>query len=1052
MPGSLHSQDQRGLRRIPLQIALPAGLALALFVAAVFFVVLPDLEKNSMEFERERLRGLGDTAWTALSHFDAAVRAGRMDQPQAITQAKALLRSLRYGPDGKDYFWINDLHPTMIAHPYRPDLEGRDVTNFTDPHGKRLFIDATKIARSQGAGFFTYSWQWKDDATRVVPKLSYVRLFEPWGWVVGTGVYLDDVRGKLAAARAKLLIMAGVIFAVVTLPVLLLITRAVSAERRRQQLFLALRDREEQYRALSDNISMGVIKLGLDKKIQALNAQMKTWFPNATSGVFCYDVLVHPKVEHGADACVSCPAANAFADGQVHEAVRTIHVDGDERIFRVVASPVRDAEDNIASVIELLDDVTDQKLAEEALKQAHEDYRSIFDNAVEGIFQTTPAGAYVRINPALAHIYGFDSPEQCICEIQDIQRQLYLDPARREEFVRAMDEQGEVRDFESQVYRKDGSIIWISENARAVRDEAGRTLFYEGRVVDITQRKVAEAASRENQAYFLQLFANSPQAIALIDTFGKLVDVNTGYETLFGHTAAEVRGKYNRNVVVPEDLMSEAESFYKNVTGGLSLSKETICMHKDGRRIPVSMHGYPVTIDGDIHGIFYVYTDISERKAFEEQLSHQAFHDSLTALPNRALFMERLSRAVSRAKRRDDYNFAVLLLDLDKFKKINDSLGHQAGDELLISIAHRIKPYLRNVDTLARLGGDEFAIILEEFSAPREVIHIANRIQALMQQPFVLKGKEVFSSCSIGIVLDTKSYIDAADLLRDADIAMYRSKEQHRGRMVFNRKMHDRVLHNITLENELRLALANNELELYYQPIVAVNSQRIMGFEALVRWNHPTRGLLPPNRFIPIAEESGLIIPLGQWGLRQACVQLVEWLALVPENTSLTMNVNLSPKQFLQGDLVEFVRQVIQETGIPPAALRLEITENVIMHDAELAVEKLTRLKKLGVNIAIDDFGTGYSSLSYLQRFPIDCLKIDRSFISGPDTGENDEIVRAIVALAQNLGLGVVAEGVETETQLSLLRDLSCENAQGFMFSRPVSKLDAEDILKIHFA
>jgi Amt family ammonium transporter len=1044
-----NAHEYSSLRRIPAQIALPAVLALLLFVGAVFFVVIPDLEHNARQFERQKLQELGDAACGMLAHFENEAQAGRLSQEQARREALAMLRGLRYGTDGKDYFWISDLKGVLLMHPHHPQLEGRIAAENMDEGAKRILSETASLVTAQGRGFIEYRWQGRDDPSRIASKMAYVRLFEPWGWALGAGEHQDEARLRVTQSRNKLLLVAAAIFAAVTLPVVLIILRALISERKREQTYAALQTREAQHRALVDNIALGVAMLDREGRILAANATLQAWFPEAAPGGGVWRELLEARSL--APLGPSSSVQDALASGQVRERTLRLRVAEQERIFHSIASPVREADDAISSIIVMLDDVTERYAAQEALNKAHEAYRSIFDNAVEGIFQTTPEGRYIRINPTLARIYGYGSVEECMASIQDISRQLYVKASRRDDFIRMMNADGEVWDFESQVFRKDGDTIWISENARLVRDEDGKPLYYEGRVVDISQRKEAEAALREKQVYFRQLFVNSPQAIALIDANGKIVDVNKGYELLFGQEASEVKGKYNRFIVTPEELMHEAESFYKAVTSGLAISKETIRKHKDGRRIPVSMHGYPVDIDGEVHGIFYVYTDISERKAFEEQLSHQAFHDPLTGLPNRALFIERLSRAVKRANRRDDYHFAILLLDLDKFKKINDTLGHQIGDELLVAIGRRIQPYLRSVDTLARLGGDEFAIILEEFGAPREVIHVANRIQALMQQPFILKGKQVFTACSIGIVLDTKGYKDPEDLLRDADIAMYRSKEQHRGRMVFNRKMHDQIVHNVTLENELRLAIANNELELYYQPIVSVASNHIEGFEALARWVHPTRGLLSPNRFIPIAEESGLIVPLGQWVLRQALGQLKSWLAVVGEESGLTMHVNLSPKQFLQNDLVEFVRQTLKEFGVPAHLLKLEITENVIMHDAELAVEKLTRLRKIGVTIAIDDFGTGYSSLSYLQRFPIDCLKIDRSFISGEDAGEKNEIVRAIVSLAQNLGLGVVAEGVETESQLSLLRDMNCNNAQGFMFSRPVRKDEAEVILKSHF-
>ena len=445
-------------------------------------------------------------------------------------------------------------------------------------------------------------------------------------------------------------------------------------------------------------------------------------------------------------------------------------------------------------------------------------------------------------------------------------------------------------------------------------------------------------------------------------------------------------------------------------------------------------------IGGTFEGVYFVYEDITERKSFEAQLTHQAFHDSLTGLPNRSLFLERLGRAIERGKRRPGYQFAVLLLDLDRFKRINDSLGHLAGDLLLKGIARRLEACLRSVDTVARLGGDEFAVLLEEFGSAREVIQVTDRIREVLDRPFQLTGgNEVYCEASIGIVLKTQRYTSAEEILRDSDIAMYRSKESGKDRLAFTRKMHEMAVENLRMENELRQGLKNGDLTLHYQPVVGVSDGRLLGFEALVRWRHPQLGMILPARFIPLAEETGLIVPLGEWVINQALRQLRQWRKEVADTGHLFLSVNISSKQFRQPDLVDSIRRGLIGHHVDPSLLKLEITESVIMRDAKSSVEKLSKLKSLGVELLVDDFGTGYSSLSYLQRFPISGLKIDRSFISGEgDERENMEIVRTVIALAGNLGLAVVAEGVETEGQLEMLRTLGCGSAQGYYFSRPL--------------
>ncbi len=596
--------------------------------------------------------------------------------------------------------------------------------------------------------------------------------------------------------------------------------------------------------------------------------------------------------------------------------------------------------------------------------------------------------------------------------------------------------------------RRDGASFPME--AVIAEASAGDRRFYVGTFRDLTERKQARAVISKQKAYFTQLFESSPQAIVMLDAEGRIQAANREFTALFGYDAGESQGRRNRDLVVPEDRQTEADAFNQAIFGGRSIQKESARRHKSGRLIPVSILGYPIDVDGRIEGIFYIYEDISERKAFEAQLHEKAFYDYLTGIPNRILFMERLERAIERAKRRDDYAFALMLLDIDRFKWVNDSLGHLAGDDLLIQAARRFCDCIRSVDTVARLGGDEYAVLIEEINGNREVIRIARRLQEAAREPFIIQGQVAHLSSSIGIVLKTRGYRKADDILRDADIAMYRAKELGKARFkVFSRKMHDVVFERLKIENELREAIDGEQLTLYYQPIVSVKERRLDGFEALVRWNHPVDGVVNPVKFIPIAEETGLILPLGRWVIERACRDLAAWRRLDPEIERLQVSVNISAKQFLQRDLSDFIVETLEKADLPPSALRVELTETVIMEHANTAVEQLRRLKRIGVKVAIDDFGTGYSSLSYLQRFPIDCLKIDRSFIEGLGlVEENTEIVKTILSLARNLGIGVVAEGVEEESQLARLQELSCDDAQGFLFSKPVAEDGVMELIR----
>jgi diguanylate cyclase (GGDEF)-like protein len=438
--------------------------------------------------------------------------------------------------------------------------------------------------------------------------------------------------------------------------------------------------------------------------------------------------------------------------------------------------------------------------------------------------------------------------------------------------------------------------------------------------------------------------------------------------------------------------------------------------------------------------------------------------DPLTSLPNRLLFLDRLGRLMRHLKRHPDRMFAVLFLDLDGFKTINDSMGHFVGDQLLLGVSKRLEQCLRGSDTvarlteqtftLARMGGDEFTVLLDDIKEPGDANRAAERIMKALAAPFVVGNKEVFTSTSIGIALSNPSYQHAEELIRDADTAMYRAKSLGKSRFeVFDADMRAIVMARLELETDLRHALGRGELRNYYQPIVALESGEIMGFESLMRWEHPTRGMLSPDKFISLAEDTGLIRELGWWGLSEACRRLKAWKANLPADRDLFMSVNLSMKQFVQAKLVENIAAMLQELQLSPTNLKLEITESAVMEDPIAAVEMLQQMKDLGIRLAIDDFGTGYSSLSYLHRFPLDMLKIDRSFISGISETVNEmEIARTIMPLARNLRLDVVAEGVETAEQVVELKKLKCKYAQGFYFSKPLSPDEAEALMTEHAA
>ena len=558
-------------------------------------------------------------------------------------------------------------------------------------------------------------------------------------------------------------------------------------------------------------------------------------------------------------------------------------------------------------------------------------------------------------------------------------------------------------------------------------------------------------ALRESEERFRSAFDNATIGMGVVALDGRWLQVNRSLCEIIGYDERELLESEVRRVTHREDLVTLEEQMQRFTAGAISSHQgELRYGHKSGKEVWAHL-GMSLVRDGEsrpLHLIFQIQ-DITDRKRAEEQLLHDAFHDALTGLPNRALFMDHVKMAIQRSRRSGDRLFAALFLDLDRFKIINDSLGHMVGDQLLVGIAHRLEACLRPGDTVARLGGDEFTILLEDLASTDDAIEVARRVQEAVTQPFNIGGHEVFTTASIGIALSNTGYERAEDLLRDADTAMYRAKMEGKKRhVVFDKAMHDRAMELLQTETDLRRALTRQEFFLNYQPIVDLETGRVASFEALVRWRHPERGLVGPSDFIPVAEETGLIVPLGLWVLNEACQQMREWQRLGLADESVTMSVNLSSRQFSQADLIERISSALRESGLKAGNLKLEITESMVMENIDTAIDMLMQLRGLGVGLSIDDFGTGYSSLSYLHRFPIDTLKIDRSFVTQmTDNSENAEIVRTIVTLARSLDMAVVAEGVETADQLRQLGDLGCDYGQGYLFSRPVGAGQAAELL-----
>ena len=551
---------------------------------------------------------------------------------------------------------------------------------------------------------------------------------------------------------------------------------------------------------------------------------------------------------------------------------------------------------------------------------------------------------------------------------------------------------------------------------------------------------------RESEIKYRTIFENTGAATIIIEKNMLISIANSVFVNFSGFSRGEIEFKKS----FFDFLDDKSHRTILDCEGILCTEKNLECKFLDRKRnqkdILVTIAAIPGT-DNSVASL----TDITELKKAECQITHQAFHDSLTNLPNRTLFREHVNMAMKRGKRRRDYHFAILYLDIDRFKLVNDSLGHRVGDSLLIAFAARIRKSLRDVDTLARLGGDEFVILLEDIEEPNYARIVAERLQHELKRPFLLDGKEVYAPASFGVVYNTKDYDQPEDIIRDADSAMYHAKEKGRAQYkVFDKKLHEKAIYLLQRETDLRKAIRRNEFETHYQPIVALKTRSVVGFEALLRWNHPKLGLIYPGSFISIAEETGLIIPITRLMIEQACRDFKIWQEKIRHVQKLTINVNISSRHFLQPSLLSDVKDILNKIELSPDHLNLEITETALMEDVEDTIQLVHRIRNYGLQIVIDDFGTGYSSLGYLQRLPIDTLKVDRSFVSRIHDGSdgNINIVEAIISLAHRLAMVVVAEGVETFEQYAMLLDMKCQFGQGYLFSSPLTKRKVDELIQ----
>ena len=813
----------------------------------------------------------------------------------------------------------------------------------------------------------------------------------------------------------------------------------------RQRIETRLRESEERYRYLAEAVPQQVWTALPDGRINYGNQRTIEYFGKQTQPELFdaqWTKIIHPE---------DLPATitrwkQALETGERYETeFRLLRNDGEYRWHLTQASPMRHETGEIIKWFGTNTDVHDRKTAEKTARETAE-YRNLFQNANDAILILEPeTEVVIEVNEKACEIYGVERGDFIGKSIKEISQ----DVTKGESELRQLIDKGTNQSFETVQYHSDGTPINLFINSTIIDYRGRKAVLSINR--DVTERKKTQEALEESHQRYRQLFDSNPHPVWVYDLETlRFLAINEETVRCYGYSPEEFEQLTIKDLRPPEDvplLLERVNQIQLLETAVTRLSRH---QKSDGTIIDVEIASQPITFGGR-RARLVLATDVTTRKRAEEQLLHNALHDALTGLPNRALFLEHLRHAIERNGMRGEKNFAVLFLDFDQFKIINDSLGHMEGDNLLRSIARRLADSLRPGDIVARLGGDEFTILLDDLGKSGDVTRIVERIQNDLKLPFTLRGSQVFIGASIGIALSDGNYTKPEIMLRDADIAMYRAKSGGKSRyQIFNQKMHEQASSRLQLETDLRQALEREEFRVYYQPIINLQTGKIKGFESLVRWQHPTRGLVSPLEFIPVAEETGLIIPLGEWILRQSCRQLRQWQTKL--NPSLTMSVNLSCKQFMQTDLVERVVKILAETRIESDSLRLEITESHLMEDSEAAIAVMNRLCALDIKLSIDDFGTGYSSLSYLHRLPVNYLKIDRSFVSRMQiNSDNREIVRTIILLAKNLNLEVIAEGIETEEQADYLKNLDCDFGQGYLFSKPVESQQAGALIADNF-
>jgi diguanylate cyclase (GGDEF)-like protein/PAS domain S-box-containing protein len=840
-------------------------------------------------------------------------------------------------------------------------------------------------------------------------------------WVRDRGCLIKDANGELLCREG----------------VILDITDRARAEE-------ALRISEERYRALFENANDIIYVHDLSGNYISMN--------KAAERVFGYDrgealqlnmsQIVIP--EHLDLARTKLEEKLLGTTKQTAYELDCVRKDGSRLTLEVNSSVIE--ENGVPVAVQgIARDVTERKQAEESMRESENRYRDLFENANDLIYTHDLQGNFTSLNRTGERITGYTREEALTMNIAQVVAPGSLAAARAMTAKKLNEDVATT--YEIDILAKDGRVVSLELSTRLIY-EKGVPVAVQGIGRDITERRRQGELLKESEQRFRQLGEGISHQVWTAEPDGTLDYVNGRTTEYFALSSEELIGAGWQSVIHPDDLDECLRRWTRSILTGDFYEMEFRLRRHDGAyRWHKARANCGRDADGNIVKWFGTNTDIDDQKQSEEKLNHYARHDPLTDLPNRSEFMCQLQTAIERSGNNPNARFAVLFLDLDRFKVINDSLGHVVGDELLRQFAARLKAHVRPGDVVARLGGDEFTVLLNRTGDLSDVVQVAERVQKNLAKPFQIDGFEVFSSASIGIIVSDEMMRQPEDFLRDADAAMYRAKEAGKARYeVFDREMHARNLNMLELETDLRHAVEREQFELQYQPILELDTGAIREFEALIRWRHPRYGLVGPDGFVGAAEETGLIVPIGNWILTEACRQVKEWQTRT--DTPLSVSVNLSAKQLMHPSLIEQVKGILRDTDLSPRQLKIEVTETNVMEHSEKSMSVLLELSRLGLSLSTDDFGTGYSSLSYLRRFPFNRLKIDRSFIDEMGgSSKSAAIVKTILMLGENLGIEVVAEGIETEAQFESLLQMGCRLGQGYLFSRPVDAETAGEMI-----